>query len=107
MNAGSSSLKVTLFGADDTLRRLASVTVERVGLNDSVQSADVPDFETALRLALERIEAHVRFELLAVGAQRMRSSFGDTGSTSILFATSVTPLARLVAISAAAFRVSW
>lgn len=67
VNAGSSSLKVTLFGADDTLRRIASVTVERVGLNDSVQSADVPDFDTALRLALERIEAQRRFELVAVG----------------------------------------
>lgn len=67
VNAGSSSLKVTLFGADDALRRLASVTIERVGLNGAVQSAGVPDFDTALRLALGRIEAEVRFELVAVG----------------------------------------
>lgn len=67
VNAGSSSLKVTLFGADETLRRLASVTIERVGLNGAVQSAGVPDFDTALRLALGRIEAEVRFELVAVG----------------------------------------
>jgi acetate kinase len=78
INAGSSSLKVTLFGFDEALPRRASATVERIGLKESAQSVNVPDFDAALRLALERIDAQVRFKLLAVGHRVVHGGVAHT-----------------------------
>jgi acetate kinase len=63
VNAGSSSLKVTLFGGDSTRRRLAGATVQRIG----VEGSDAPDFEAALRVALDTIAREAAFTPLAIG----------------------------------------
>jgi acetate kinase len=77
INAGSSSLKITLFENDDGLRRSTAATVERIGADRSrlsittsettTDDVDAPDFGAALRVALDRLEHRSRLALAAVG----------------------------------------
>lgn len=74
VNAGSSSLKVTAFGADGELRRYAAAAVERIGITGSrlslssedrrtVESLEVADFPSALRLALAALGKSLAFAI--------------------------------------------
>ena len=67
VNAGSSSLKVTLFGCDDALTRRATATVERIGVDQSYQSGHASSFDDALSVALEELQRQARLDLVAVG----------------------------------------
>jgi acetate kinase len=65
VNAGSSSLKITLFDNDAALRRRAAATVERIGAQGPGLHA--PTFDDALRRALEDVATAGAFTPLAVG----------------------------------------
>jgi len=67
VNSGSSSLKVTLFGLDEALPRLATATIDRIGLEQRGSSAQAANFDEALRLALEQVGQQTQFQPVAVG----------------------------------------
>jgi len=75
VNAGSSSLKLTVFGADP-LSRQAAVTIDRIGIpgtrlresaDPSASTVDAPDFDAALHLALDAAARRSAFQPAAVG----------------------------------------
>jgi acetate kinase len=81
INGGSSSIKVALFHVGQTLRRVLSGKIERIGLSDSVftltdiergqterQSLQAADHAACVGPLVDRLEQHVRFtEVLAIG----------------------------------------
>jgi acetate kinase len=67
LNAGSSSLKVTLFGFDDVLRRRATATIDRIGVGGSPPSHDAANFDEALHVALQQVERQAQLRPAAVG----------------------------------------
>jgi acetate kinase len=67
INAGSSSLKVTLFGFDDRLPRRGTATIDRIGLEQRDATTTATNFDEALHLALRQIERPAPFHLAAVG----------------------------------------
>src|SRR5262249_52918423 len=105
VNAGSSSLKTTLFDNDATLRSRFAATIERVGRKRSgvrmmwMKSAtnptsDVPDFDTALRMTLDECEKHVAFTPEAVG-HRIVHGGADHGRPERITPALLTDLHRL------------
>jgi acetate kinase len=66
VNAGSSSLRLTVFGAVDGLRRHATATIERIGL-EAHRSGHIPNFDEALDRGLEEMERQAQFQPLAIG----------------------------------------
>jgi len=67
VNAGSSSLRVTLFDSDDELSRRATATVDRIGLEHPASSGAVANFDEALQAAMQQVEREGPFSLVAVG----------------------------------------
>jgi acetate kinase len=78
VNAGSSSLKITVFGREAALPRRSAAVVDRIGLAESRLSVtpsngstnervDVPDFNVALRIALDHVQSRYGFTPIAVG----------------------------------------
>jgi len=74
VNAGSSSLKVTVFGAGDALTRRSTTTIERIG-----QPGGSPDFDKAFGVALEQAAAHGRVEPVAAGHRVVHGGSRHTG----------------------------
>lgn len=67
VNTGSSSLKVTLFIFDNELRRRATASIDRIGIEPPAPFSNAVNFDESLQLALERIEHQSRFHPVAVG----------------------------------------
>src|SRR5262245_16420701 len=108
VNAGSSSLKTTLFDNDATLRRSFAANIERVGRKRSGvrmtsmksatnQTSDAPDFDTALRMTLDECEKHVAFTPEAVG-HRIVHGGADHGRPERITSALLADLHRLESI---------
>jgi len=67
VNAGSSSLTVTLFELQEGLPRRATATVDRIGLENATPSDSAATFDDALRVALGKIERQTSCHPVAVG----------------------------------------
>jgi acetate kinase len=76
INAGSSSLKVTVFGSDEAMSRRAAATVEPAATHNAPVRAT--DFDHALDAALDQVQAHVRDDVVAVGHRIVHGGVGHT-----------------------------